>query len=148
MHLSMKTQQSTVTMKRVGHSWVKNGIPAIEARMGSSSTFKRRKCCPFCVKGKCTMGPHRRRETSQSDIDNEVPVISLDYVGPKPTEDKSEKIDSLPILVGVDKKTKWAFAHMVPKKGLDAHTVKIVIRGIRLAGYAKMILQSAQEPLV
>ena len=87
-----------------------------------------RKWCSFCVKGKCKSGAHRRVRKSEEEIDKEVPVISVDYMGPKSKDQKSEKIDSLPILVGVDRKSKWLFAHMVPKKGHDAHAIKIMSR--------------------
>ena len=79
-------------------------------------------------------------------MEKEVPVISFDHMGPKSKDHKSEKNDSLPILVGVDRKSKWVFAHMVPKKGHDAHAIKIVGREIRLSGYMSMIIKSDQEP--
>ena len=69
----------------------------------------------------------------------------MDYMGPKSKDDKTAKIDSLPIIVGVHRKSKWTFAHMVPSKGLDVHAVKMVNREIRLTGYSKMILKSGQR---
>ena len=67
-------------------------------------------------------------------------------MGPRSKEDKSEKVDSPPFLVGPDRKTKWVFAHMVPKKGHNSHAARIVGREIRLAGYSKTALKSDQEP--
>ena len=107
-----------------------------------------RKWCSFCVKGKCKSGAHKRVKKSDEEIDKEVPVISIDYMGPKSKDQKSEKIDSLPILIGIDRKSKWLFAHMVPKKGHDAHAIKIMSREIRLSGYTSMILKSDQEPAI
>ena len=107
-----------------------------------------RKWCPYCVEGKCVSGAHRRTKKSEEDLAREVPVISVDYMGPKSKEDKSAKIDSLPILVGIDRKTKWVFAHMVPSKGLDAHAIKMMQREIRLAGYSRLVLKSDQEPSI
>ena len=37
---------------------------------------------------------------------------------------------------------------MVPKKGVDAHAVKMMGREIKLSGYSKMILKSDQEPAI
>jgi hypothetical protein len=54
----------------------------------------------------------------------------------------------LPILVGIDRRTKWIFAHMVPSKGLDAHAIKMMQREVRLSGYSRMILKSDQEPSI
>ena len=107
-----------------------------------------RKWCPFCVRGKCTTGAHKRGAKSDEEIEKEVLVISMDYMGPKSRDHKADKIDSLPILVGVDRKSKWVFAHMVPNKGLDPHAVKMVNREIRLAGYSRMIFKSDQEPSI
>ena len=52
---------------------------------------------------------------------------------------------SSPILVGINRKDKGVFAHMVPKKGFDAHAIMIVGREIKLTGYNKLILKSNQE---
>ena len=93
-----------------------------------------RKWCPFCVRGKCTTGAHKRGAKSDEEIEKEVHVISMDYMGPKSRDHKADKIDSLPIVLGVDRKSKWVFAHMVPNKGLDPHAVKMVNREIRIAG--------------
>ena len=107
-----------------------------------------RKWCPYCVGGKCVSGAHRRNQKTDEEIEQEIPVISVDYMGPKSKDDKSAKIDSLPILVGVDRKSKWIFAHMVPSKGLDPHAIKMMSREIRLAGYSTMVIKSDQEPSI
>ena len=107
-----------------------------------------RKWCPYCVRGKCTSGAHRRGDKSEKELEKEVPVISLDYMGPKSKDDKSAKIDSLPVIVGKDRRAKWIFAHMVPSKGLDPHAVKMIRRELSLAGYSRMILKSDQEPSI
>ena len=70
-----------------------------------------------------------------------------DYMGPKSKDDKSEKIDSLLIIVGVDG-LKLKCAHMVRKKGFDPHAIKTVSREIRLAGYTRMLVKSDQEPSI
>ena len=75
-------------------------------------------------------------------------MIAIDYMGPKSKEAKEQVIKSLPIVVGVDRKSKGVFAHMVPKKGHDPHAIKMVGREVRLAGYNRLILKSDQEPSV
>ena len=51
----------------------------------------------------------------------------------------------MPILVGMDRKSKWVFAHMVPKKGNDAYAIEIMGREIRLSRYIAMIFKSDQK---
>ncbi len=70
------------------------------------------------------------KSKSSEELERETPVISFDYMGPKSKEDKSEKMDSLPILVGSNRKSKWKIAHMVPRKGHDPHAIKMVAREI------------------
>ena len=100
-----------------------------------------RRWCPFCVKSKCKSNPHWQKSKSDEELERETPVISFDYMGPKSKDDKSEKIDSLPIIVGSDRKSKWKIAHMVPRKGHDPHAINMVAREIRIAGYSKMVLK-------
>ena len=69
-------------------------------------------------------------------------------MGLKSKDDKSARIDSLPILVGIDRRTKWIFAHMVPAEGLDAHAIKMMQREIRLSGYSRMVSKSDQDPSI
>ena len=83
--------------------------------MRTHMTF--RKWCSLCVKGKCHSGAHERVKKSEEELAKELPVISWDYMGQKSKDQKSYKIQSLPILVGVDRKSKGTCAHMVPKKG-------------------------------
>ena len=105
------------------------------------------KWCLYCVPGKCVSVANRRTQKSE-DLEREVPVISVDYTGPKSKQDKSANVDALPIVVGVDEKSKWVFAHMIPSKGLDPHAVKMMSREIRLSGYSRMIFKSDQEPSI
>ena len=107
-----------------------------------------RKWCPYCVKAKSKSAVHKRSIKSAADVEKEVPVIAWDYMGPKSKEDKKGQIDSLPILVGVDRRSKRIFAHMVPKKGHDAHAIKMAGREVEMSGYGRMILKSDQEPSI
>ena len=49
-----------------------------------------------------------RTQKSEGEIDQEVPVIPVDYMSPNSKDDKSAKIDSLPSLAGVSRKSKCA----------------------------------------
>ena len=71
--------------------------------------------CPCCLQGKSVSGIHRRTQKSEEEKQQEGPTMRRDYMGPKSKDDKSDKIDSLPILAGVDGR-KWKCAHMVQKK--------------------------------
>ena len=114
--------------------------------------FPFRKWCPFCVKGKCRSGAHSRRAKSDEELERENPVISIDYMGPKSkffaTLSDDNEFDSLPILAGIDRRTKWTFAHMVPKKGYDAQAIKMLAREIKLSGYTRLTIKSDQEPSI
>ena len=55
-----------------------------------------RKWCAFCVKGRCCSGAHKGIKESNEERNNEFPVISLNYMGPKSKDQKSDKMDSLP----------------------------------------------------
>ena len=98
--------------------------------------------------GKCKNDPHGRTSRSSEELEKETPVISFDYMGPKSRDDKSEKIDSLPIIVGIDCIHTWRIGHKVPKKGHDPHAIKMIAREIHISGYSKMILKSDQEPAI
>ena len=72
---------------------------------------------PCCAIGKRVTGAHRRLKRSDDDIAEGTPVISFGYMGPESKEDTSENIEAFHVLVGIARKSKWLFAHMVPKKG-------------------------------
>ena len=65
-----------------------------------------RRWCPSCVEGKCESNPHWQKSKSEEKLERETRVISFDYMGPKSKDDKTENIDSLPIIVGSDMKSK------------------------------------------
>ena len=75
-------------------------------------------------------------------------VIPLCYMGPKSKDDKAARIGLLPILLRIDRKSKWIFAHMDPSKGLDAHATKMMNREMRLSGNSRMVFKSDREPSI
>ena len=93
--------------------------------------FPFRNCCPFRVQGKCGTGAHMRRPKTEEEPEKETLVIPIDYAGQKSNflarlkDAEEERITSLPILTGIDRRTKRVFAHMVPKEGRDAQAIKI-----------------------
>ena len=56
-----------------------------------------------CAKGKSKSGAHKRVKKSGGEVEKEVPIVSFDDMAPESEDQKSEKIESLPILVGVDR---------------------------------------------
>ena len=90
----------------------------------------------------------QKGQKSEEELTKGTPVISLDHMGPKSKGGKTEKLDSLPIICGVDRQPGWAIARAVPKNGVDSHAVKIVNRETRLAGYSGIIFNSDQEPSI
>ena len=58
---------------------------------------------------------------------------------PKSKEDKSEKIDLLPIMLEPHSKSKWVFAHIVSKKGQHPHAIKVTARAVTLSGYNRIM---------
>ena len=77
-----------------------------------------------------------------------MPVISIDYMEPKSMEGKRERIESLPILAAIDRRSKWHAAVMVPEKGLNGYAVGALAREIELSGYNRMVMKSDQEPAI
>ena len=107
-----------------------------------------RKWCPHCVRGKCKGATHKKSEKSEEEKEQEVPVILLDYMGKKTKDEWSQRVEASPIIVGINGKDKGVFAHMVPRKGIDAHAIKMIAREVKLTGYSKLILKSDQEPAI
>ena len=107
-----------------------------------------RRWCPFCVKGRSKSGAHTKTEKSEEEKEREVPVIAIDYMEPRSAEGKVEMVESLPIIVAIDRKVKWHAAIMVPQKGINGYAVRAVAREIELSGYNRMILKSDQEPAI
>ena len=66
---------------------------------------------------------HWRFTTSDENIANETPVMTFAHVGPSSKEHKCETIGTLHVIMGIDTKSKWVFAHMVPEKGHDMHAI-------------------------
>ena len=66
----------------------------------------------------------------------------------KKGESKELGIETLPIIVGLDRKRKSHMAHMVLEKGRNPFAIAMVSREIELAGYNRLILKTDQEPAI
>ena len=73
-----------------------------------------RKWCPHCVRGKPKAGVHSKVEDDLKE-EEEVPVISFDYMQQNSAEGKEEDIGVLPILASVERGVKWVSANVVPE---------------------------------
>ena len=66
----------------------------------------------------------------------------------KKGDSKELGIETLPIIVGLDRKRKSYMAHMVLEKGKNPFAIAMVSREIELAGYNRIILKADQEPAI
>ena len=86
--------------------------PKQEVDDHNRTRFPFRKRCPHRVRGKCRTGAHSKRHKTEEELERETPVISIDYMGPESkfmarlTDSDEQPIASLPILVGIDRRTK------------------------------------------
>ena len=104
-----------------------------------------RKWCPCCVGGKRKDGIHGKGEDDLKE-EEEVPVISFDYMKMTSEEGKEQEIDTMPILASVERGVKWLSANVVPEKGVEGYAVQAAGREIDLAGLRRVIVKSDQEP--
>jgi hypothetical protein len=104
-----------------------------------------RKWCPHCVDGKRKAGIHGKIEDDLKE-EEEVPVISFDYMQLSTSEGKEKDIAVLPTLVSFERGVKWVSANVVPEKGVEGYAVQAAGREIDLAGLRRVVIKSDQEP--
>ena len=85
--------------------------------------------------------PHFKRKKEE----NEVTVISTDYMGLKHREPEEGQN---PIIVMLDRKTKTKKAHFLKNKGAEHYAVERVSRELTCLGYGKSTLKDDQEPAI
>ena len=68
--------------------------------------------------GKRKAGVH---SSIQDDLkeEEEVPVISFDYMQQNSAEGKEKDIETMPTLVSFERGVKWVSANVVPEKGVE-----------------------------
>ena len=87
-----------------------------------------RRWCPFCMRGKCKSGAHQQSKKSEEEKEKEVAVLAFDYMFPKSEKSKELGIESLPILIGINRKLKWKSCNMVPEKGANPYAAAVMVR--------------------
>ena len=102
--------------------------------------------CAHCVKGKCNGSQHRKIEEEEKK-DQQVPVISVDYMF-MADKQKEEEEKGMPILVAKDRRSKVIRARVVPEKGKRWYAIKILGGVVGSLGYRRIILKSDQEPAI
>ena len=102
-----------------------------------------RSWCPFCVTGKAPQDQHRRTQQGPGGVAK----LSIDFAFMGAGQEE-EQGGHNPIIVLEDDTSKVITAHIVPKEGVDEHTVARIAQDIKNLGYKKIILKSDQEPAI
>ena len=74
---------------------------------------------PMCAQGKSKTNPHHAR----GERDSEVPIMNVDYMYMESAEEEHKM--SMPILVIKDRDSRWIVSRVIPKKGRNAHAVRV-----------------------
>ena len=111
-----------------------------QMRVHQLTHYPFRSWCPLCVAGRAKNWPLFRQEVID---DGGVPIICFDYCFLRDHPGG----ESVPVLVGREKKTKMMIAHVVPFKGGGVDwLVGQLIRDLRKMGvHGKVVLKSDQE---
>ena len=86
------------------------GLSADQMRIHRLTHYPFRSWCPQCVAGRAKSWPHYRQEV---DDDGGIPTICFDYCFLRDYPGG----ESVPVMVGREKRTKTIIAHVVPFKG-------------------------------
>ena len=108
----------------------------VEDHMATHMPF--RSWCPYCVASKAVSDPHRKKDGLGT-----VPIVSLDYAFMGAGDDASDS-GQIPIIVIEDDTSNAVFAHMVPRKCYDEHSISRIAQDVRSLGYRRIILKSDQ----
>ena len=115
-----------------------------ELRIHRLTHYPFRSWCPACVAGRAKSWPHQRQQ--EDDDGGGVPSVSFDYCFLRDTTGG----ESIPVLVGREKRSKFMVAHVVPYKGAGVDwVVGQLVRDLRKMGiHGKVILKSDQESAI
>ena len=113
---------------------------AEELRVHRLTHYPFRSWCPACIAGRAKNWPHLRSDEFR---ESDYPTICFDYCFLR----DSTGGDSVPVLVGRERGSKFVIAHVVPFKGAGADwVVGQLLRDLRKMGvHGKVILKSDQE---
>ena len=116
------------------------GPSAEQMRIHRLTHYPFRSWCPQCVAGRAKSWPHFRQEVDEV---GEVPTICFDYCFLRDHPGG----ESVPVMVGREKRSKMMLAHVVPFKGGGVDwLVGQLLRDLRKMGvHGKVILKSDQE---
>ncbi len=111
-----------------------------------------RSWCPPCIGGRGGGEQHRRRTEAKSISVFAFDYLLLDASGKvlKREDVTAETEVGLKILVAHDSKGKACFAHVVPRKGIDAdhYAVDVLLKDVKWLGYTHISLRSDNEPAI
>lgn len=99
-----------------------------------------RSWCPHCVAGKSKGRGHFAQDKSGDGL----PTLVLDYMW---MSDEWEEIGA-PIVVGKDMRSKYIFAHQVPKKGADIYAATRIGQELSIMGYKRLIVKDDNEAAI
>ena len=114
-----------------------------ELRVHRLTHYPFRSWCPACVAGRAKSWPHQRRKEEEEEAEGGVPNVSFDYCFLRDVTGG----ESIPVLVGRERNSKFLLAHVVPFKGAGVDwVVSQLVRDLRKMGiHGKVILKSDQE---
>ena len=126
---------------------IKPGKKEVEEHERTHLPF--RNWCKHCVFGKAKSNPHRRT----TEIEQDKPVISIDYMYLHEKKEKGQNRDQIPpedgmpIVVMHDSHSKGVFAFVAPRKGECEYATRRASHDIdKIMGYKKFIIKGDQEP--
>ena len=102
--------------------------------------------CPWCVRGRGLSAAHSRSVRPAGE--RTIPCVVMDYFFMGRDGSEEEERRNVPILAVRDRDTRYTFAHVVPSKGADEHTVEQVVRDLKRLGHRQLALKSDQEPAI
>ena len=143
----------------VGHK------PSVEeVNMHNLTHIPFRSWCPFCVAGKAKDNPHRGVEDQEAGVN----IIDMDYMflnsnepdavvaaddeesEEEPEEEAaSSSANNMPVLVYYDRRHKYVFARVMPRKGAHPYAIRRVGQDLtKILGYNRVHIKSDQERAV
>ena len=112
-----------------------------------------RSWCDECVEARGTGEPHRKRTEQR-----EVCVFAFDYlfIGKDGLAIRRQDLTELrnevavKILIARDTRGKAAFAHVIPRKGVDEdhYSVDVLVKDVQWLGFREIVLKSDNEPAI
>ena len=106
-----------------------------------------RSWCKHCVRGRAVNYGHHVHVQEDKD-EQQVPIISVDYMYMKSSDQEETKEEGQPIMVMKDRKSKFITAHVIEEKGENPYAIKRLGQDIGMLGYNRIVLKSDGEPAI